>query len=391
MNILIEGGNLNSIAEGTRNIALSYAKKFKERGHNVVVLTKQIDRIRNKRYGKFEIIDGIKFYRWFNYEDKLYNFLVERNGKVGRFLYKVCRIMSYWGFYRTYTKITKKEKIEVMNIFVKGFRPRVYLKFLDMFSNFPIIMTLLGDPEFNMRKYNLKKEFSNLDLIIIPSKTIYNHLKKFGVEGTRNIPYGIDTKKFKPIKKSNRKIKRIYCSRYYNHLPEVLRALEKVSKETEFELILEKKVRDDLKKYGFDEKFLGKIAKRVEYIGYLKDINKFLGEVDLVIDLHNEGKFLTCASPPAKILEAMATGKVVLSTNVSEISEFITDGKNGFLAEKNSSEEIYRKIKGAMESKRDIGRKARETILKNFDLNNSVIIYEKIYKELIKNENSDNT
>ena len=201
MNILIEGGNLNSIAEGTRNIALSYAKKFKERGHNVVVLTKQIDRIRNKRYGKFEIIDGIKFYRWFNYEDKLYNFLVERNGKVGRFLYKVCRIMSYWGFYRTYTKITKKEKIEVMNIFVKGFRPRVYLKFLDMFSNFPIIMTLLGDPEFNMRKYNLKKEFSNLDLIIIPSKTIYNHLKKFGVEGTRNIPYGIDTKKFKPIKK----------------------------------------------------------------------------------------------------------------------------------------------------------------------------------------------
>src|SRR3989344_2997776 len=277
MNILIEGGNLNSIAEGTRNIALSYAKKFKERGHNVVVLTKQIDRIRNKRYGKFEIIDGIKFYRWFNYEDKLYNFLVERNGKVGRFLYKVCRIMSYWGFYRTYTKITKKEKIEVMNIFVKGFRPRVYLKFLDMFSNFPIIITLLGDPEFNMRKYNLK------------------------------------------------------------------------------------------------------------------DINKFLGEVDLVIDLHNEGKFLTCASPPAKILEAMATGKVVLSTNVSEISEFITDGKNGFLAEKNSSEEIYRKIKGAMESKGDIGRKARETILKNFDLNKSVIIYEKIYKELIKNENSDNT
>ena len=108
MNILIEGGNLNPVKEGTRNIAIAYARKLLERGHNVIILTRKKNQATGKTYKRFEIADGFKFYRWDNYFDLFF----------------------------AYKKIIKNEKIDVLHIFARGARPQKYINFLKSFKKF---------------------------------------------------------------------------------------------------------------------------------------------------------------------------------------------------------------------------------------------------------------
>ena len=384
MNILIEGGNLNPIAEGTRNIAISYAKKLKERGHNVIVLTKQIDRVGKMKYKKVSTEDGIKFYRWSNYCDKFYKH-VEGGKKIPRGIYNFLKLINYLEFYLTYKKILEKENIDISQVFLKGLRPRMYYNSLKFLNKCPLIVTLLGDPSFNYIKYNPKKDFNNIDLIIVTSKTVYNHMKNLGVKNLKYLSYGIDVKRFIPSKKSkNNKIKKIYCSRYYDRLSELTRSLKKINNEEKIKIIAGKVMNSELSHGGFKNKELEKATKNIVYIGVLKKIEALFKKIDIMIDLHRENKYITSASPPAKILEAMSSGVVVISTNLPEMREVITDGKNGFLIKEGSSKEIYKKIKQALNSNKDIGKNARKTILEKFNLNKSIIEYENIYKSLIK-------
>ena len=247
MNILIEGGNLNFIAEGTRNIAISYAQKLKEQGHNVVILTKQIDRVKRKKYRKFEIVDGIKFYRWNNYFDRFYKYLEGgKANKTRRLIYNFLGLTNYFEFYLTYRKILRKEKIDITQIFLKGLRPKLHYLALKLFNKSPLILSLLGDPSFNYVKYNPKKMFRGVDLILISSKTIYNHIKSLGVKNIKFLPYGVNTKKFKPSKRKGKK--KIFFSRYYDHFPEILEAIKKITKEKNVELIFHEQAKEEVQK-----------------------------------------------------------------------------------------------------------------------------------------------
>ncbi len=356
MNILIEGGDLNPpFAEGTRNIAITYAKALLNEGHKVCILTRKKCRITNKKLKKYEVIEGIKFYRWSNYLDLL-------------FLYK---------------KVIEKEKIEIIHIFAKGIRNKNYFRILKLMKNRPFIFSLLGLPSYSSEKKGIKKVIRSLkiiDLILVPSKSIFSELEKNGLKNIKYLPYGIDLKKFRPRKITE--ARHILCIRPPSK--ELLKGFKRINMEFKnTKLVLNKSI---LSK-NIEKSIIKNKVDNIIWIKIYKDSSKLYKNVEIMIDLHNNKKHLECASPPAAILEAMACKIKVISTNIPEIREIITNN-NGYLVNNNESEEIYNKIKKALNNKNKIISNARKTIENNYSLKRILPKYIKIYKKIIKHYNN---
>jgi glycosyltransferase involved in cell wall biosynthesis len=89
------------------------------------------------------------------------------------------------------------------------------------------------------------------------------------------------------------------------------------------------------------------------------------------------------------IIEAMAAAKCVIATNIDGIKELITNNKTGFLVESQNSDAICEKIKWCLDNSdktKTIGKAAQKYILDNqdiFDIKNSVLKYETLFKELM--------
>lgn len=76
----------------------------------------------------------------------------------------------------------------------------------------------------------------------------------------------------------------------------------------------------------------------VEYLGFRKDIEKVLKEVDcLILPSYREGM-------PISIIEAMAAKKCVIASNVTGIKEIINDNINGLLVKKKDVNDLVEKI-----------------------------------------------
>jgi glycosyltransferase involved in cell wall biosynthesis len=74
------------------------------------------------------------------------------------------------------------------------------------------------------------------------------------------------------------------------------------------------------------------------------------------------------ADPPFGILESMACGRVVLSTQVLSIAEVVKDGSTGLLMRSASLDDIYSGIIRSLNTtdQRKVGIRARETVIENF-------------------------
>ena len=367
MNILLENGNVNPpFIEGTCNILLNHAKELSARGHNIVILTREKSIITGEKYLKYEEVGRIKFYRWSNYGDL---FLI-------------------------YKKIIKKEKIELIHIFSKGLRPFSYLWFLKNIIKKPIVFSSVGFPntekdsetDFRLKK-NLRKKLikfiKNVTIFTVTSKYLIEKDEIFKKENCLYLPYGIDTKRFSKktnLKKTPKKI--AYLRSPTENLLNAFQKVLDLIPNTIF--IFNKRYVEKNEKLAI---FLKKNQSRVLLIPEIDDIANFFNEVQFVIDVHDNTKYLECASPPLLLIEAMACETAVISTKMGEIEEFIEDGKNGFLLRDNNLETIYPIIKKAILSGTSVGKKARETILKKYSISKIINLYEKLYYKLIKVKN----
>jgi colanic acid/amylovoran biosynthesis glycosyltransferase len=88
------------------------------------------------------------------------------------------------------------------------------------------------------------------------------------------------------------------------------------------------------------------------------------------------------------VLEAMALGTMVLSTNCGGIEEVITDGENGFIVPVRNPKAIAEKIKKITllsENERiEIYKKARKTIEKQHNFNENCNAMETLYESVLK-------
>ena len=357
INILIEAGDINPFFfEGTKNIVLTYAKELAKREHNVIILTRKKSNVTKIKHPKrSEKVDGIKFYRWSNSLNLI-------------FLYK---------------KLIKKEKIDIIHIFSKGLKPISYIKFLKYFIKRPVIFNSIGLPYSEKDSKDSKKRFietvKNINLMIMTSNYIFKKTENFLGGNYIYLPYGVDLNRFKSKKTQKEKKIKIAC--LIPPKKEILIAFKKINDEFKNVLFIFNK--KGLEKDELLKKFIEKKEIETELISELKDISLLLNDIDLLIDLHDNKAYLKCASPPLLILEAMSCETKVISTNMGEIREFLEDNKNGFLVERNNSEQIYKTIKKALKTKIPIGKNARKAIMKKYDIKKVIRKYEKIYRTII--------
>lgn len=203
------------------------------------------------------------------------------------------------------------------------------------------------------------------------------------------IPNGLDEKPFikycSDLKKGNKNIQILYLSNLVkfkgffdliNAIPEVIRKHQNVTfifagpfrhdkeKEEAFTFISENKINSFVKFEG--------IVTGKEKIDLLMTSDIF------VLPSYNEGQ-------PFAILEAMAAGLPIISTNVGAIPETVIDGENGFIISVNNPQEIAEKIVILIENeklRKKMAEKSKERFLQYYTKNKFIENLGKVFESI---------
>ncbi len=126
-------------------------------------------------------------------------------------------------------------------------------------------------------------------------------------------------------------------------------------------------------------KVLG-LERHVKFLGYRSDVPRLLGALDLfVLPSLSEGL-------PLSLLEAMATGRPVVATDVGGNPEVVQDGATGYLVEPRRPDLLADRI---LELLMDPGRgkamgvRARATVHERFGVERMVREYERLFREIV--------
>jgi len=103
----------------------------------------------------------------------------------------------------------------------------------------------------------------------------------------------------------------------------------------------------------------------VEYLSATTDVRPYLAHCNVfVLASYHEGM-------PRTVLEAMATGRPILTTNVPGCRETVIDGENGFLVEKQNVEQLADKMTWFIENQdgwQSMADKSRVLAMEHFDV-----------------------
>ena len=121
------------------------------------------------------------------------------------------------------------------------------------------------------------------------------------------------------------------------------------------------------------------LEKNIEFLGFREDIPQLLQAMDIfILPSLSEGT-------PLSILEAMASQKPVVATDVGGLSEIVENGETGFLVPREDPESLAEKILLVLEDKELAGKmalEARKKVEKKYDLNIMAKKYIDIYDRI---------
>lgn len=213
--------------------------------------------------------------------------------------------------------------------------------------------------------YTIKEEYEKFlpvekDFI----KVIFN-----GVESVQNNVKGFDYLNYVPENAKNPLVilstGRLARQKGFEYLIEAAGRIIKQHPNVFFFLAGKGKVEAELKS---QIRNLG-IEKNFILLGFVEDIHSLLKAADIfVFSSLYEGM-------PNSILEAMAHGLPVISTNVNGVKELIDQGVNGYMVEPGKSDSLYDALVHVLyhqEEIKQLGRNAREFVLKNFAVSEMV-------------------
>ena len=121
-----------------------------------------------------------------------------------------------------------------------------------------------------------------------------------------------------------------------------------------------------------------KYSVKVEFTGFLPDPRQTLGASDIFLYYSHLDNF------PIVILEAMASGLPVVTSDVGATSEMINNGVDGYVAEtRDSYLDALRSLLNDPELRQKIGRNARSSVERRFDWQNLVDDYVALYQKLV--------
>ncbi len=120
------------------------------------------------------------------------------------------------------------------------------------------------------------------------------------------------------------------------------------------------------------------LSGRTRFLGHTNDVHAALTEVDLVISgARKEGLGLA-------LLEAMASGRIVVATPAGGVPEFVVDGRTGFLAVNGSADALAHAISRALQLSNDARAKmvtqARDLVVRTYSLEGMRAAYAAVYR-----------
>jgi len=175
-------------------------------------------------------------------------------------------------------------------------------------------------------------------------------------------------------------IARLSPEKGQKYLLRAIREVLKVRPRVQFVIVGDGPLRDALEKLSTN---MG-LNKNVLFIGFRNDIRTILASLDfLVLPSLQEGLPLT-------ILEAFATSKPVIATNVGGVSEAVINGKTGILVPSRN----HKALADAMillfnneAMKIEMGKRGRNLLEQKFNLKEMIRKTEEVYRQLLNSKN----
>lgn len=151
------------------------------------------------------------------------------------------------------------------------------------------------------------------------------------------------------------------------------------SAKVKFLIIGDGELKDDLKSYAAKLN----LGDSVIFTGWIKDLPRVYSSLDIVaLTSLNEGT-------PVSIIEAMASGKPVVATDVGGVRDLIEDGGNGFLVKSNDVEDFSYKLTGLFDDKEKrerMGTSGMEFVRHIYSKERMVRDIDNLYTECLKNK-----
>jgi len=248
---------------------------------------------------------------------------------------------------------------------------------------FELILNLLQREEkFKERKKYFKNLLLMVDKIIAPSKFLRKIFIIYGIPEEKIIysRHGHDLSKFKGFKKkSSNKLRFGFCGGISKHkgIDTLIKAFNGIKKtDVELRIYGDYNINSPLFK-----EFMKKIKDNpnIKFFGGYKNPKIPFSEIDVLVFpsiWHETG------SPTLVVAEAFATKTPVLSSDVGDLSEFIQNGKNGFLFEMGNSSDLTEKMQIIVKNP-----KLLDELKKNLpsvkSIEQQAKELEKIYREII--------
>ncbi len=267
-----------------------------------------------------------------------------------------------------------------------------YVRFVYPFLRKKPKIIALRRSNFFPNIFSRKFKFSIADKIVVTSCKVAEEFKKRGFfpEKITCISSGIELSRFSPkpeLKEEIRKELGVKEDEYLfinvaNWQPwrkgqeVILKALEQLPFRN-FKMVFvgldtdSNEAKETFRKYGLEDKCVG--------LGFRNDVDRLLQGADLFLF----GSYAETLA--AAVVQAMATGKIVVSTAAGGIPEYLKDGINGFIVDIGDYEGMARKIQEALslspEKRKEIVENAINTA-KRYSIENTVNKYIELFKEL---------
>ncbi len=342
-------GDLFSFPEGdsSTNRVHSYSKGLIENGENVHVVSF------GNEYTEFGngVVNGIHYYHPFGQKKKSKYFIVRTLKKIRKFIRTITLVL----------KINRKEKIHA--IIVYTLLPATFMLswVLSRLTGSEVIQEVSEHPLRRFQDSALKRRLGDLkikseilltDGIFVISYYLRDFYVKRGMRSERLliVPTTVDPGRF--LKNGKTPYPHTYIGYfggltfYRDNVDLLIEAFALVaSKFPGLQLVLggfctedeRKQIENLISQLGISERVnLLKYLPREEIIRYI--INSHI----LVMVRANDEK--TQATFPSKLAEYLAVSKPVISVNVGEISQYLTDGINAFVVEPGDKRYLAEKI-----------------------------------------------
>ena len=126
------------------------------------------------------------------------------------------------------------------------------------------------------------------------------------------------------------------------------------------------------------------VSHRVHFLGDIGNIPEFLSELDVLV-LPTLAKYRMEGCPVA-LLEAMASGKACVATNIPGSRDLVQDGECGLLVEPENPDQLSQAISRILDNpelKNQLEQNARRQVLQHFTIEKEVAAHEALYGEIL--------